>query len=60
MRYFWQRLRQLLRLMIGLPDYQRYLEHRRLRHPDEAVLSEPEFVAQRQQARYGKGASRCC
>jgi len=51
---------QVARLCIGVPDYDVYVAHRRLNHPDEPVMSYPEFFNERQAARYGKGRSRCC
>lgn len=56
----WRRLLEMLRLMVGVPDYARYVQHRRAHHPDEPLLSEAQFIAQRQAARYGKSSSRCC
>lgn len=48
--------------MVGIPDYQTYVEHRRQTHPDEAVMTYEEFFVERQNARYafGKGRLRCC
>lgn len=57
---FWSRLREVLRLMVGVPDYARYVRHRQHAHPGEPLLSEAEFIAQRQAARYGRSSSRCC
>jgi uncharacterized short protein YbdD (DUF466 family) len=50
------------RLMIGIPDYQTYLEHRRAFHPDNPVMTYEEFFRERQEARYaiGKGRFRGC
>jgi len=48
------------RLMCGLPDYETYLHHRRAHHPAEMAMSYKEFFRERQAARYGRGASRCC
>lgn len=56
----WKRLLETLRLMVGVPDYRRYLNHRHQHHPDQPVLSEAEFFAERQRARYGSSSSRCC
>ena len=59
----WQLLVQTARLMIGIPDYETYLEHRRTKHPSEPVMTYEEFFKERQDARYafGKGKiSRCC
>lgn len=57
---WWARLTQMLRLMVGVGDYQRYLAHQRAHHPDAPVLSEAQYFAARQQARYGKNGQRCC
>ena len=50
------------RLMIGIPDYQTYLEHRRAFHPDDPVMTYEEFFRERQDARFavGKGRFRGC
>jgi uncharacterized short protein YbdD (DUF466 family) len=53
---------QTARLMIGIPDYQAYLEHRATFHPDEPIMTYEEFFRERQDARYavGKGRFRGC
>lgn len=51
------------RLMVGVPDYETYVAHRRSRHPGEPVMSVEEFMAERQTSRYGGKngkISRCC
>jgi uncharacterized short protein YbdD (DUF466 family) len=50
------------RLMIGVPDYDTYVAHRRANHPQEPVMTYVEFFRERQQARYavGKGRFRGC
>jgi len=50
------------RLMVGIPDYQTYVEHRRRMHPDAPVMTYEEFFVERQNARYalGKGRFRGC
>jgi uncharacterized short protein YbdD (DUF466 family) len=50
------------RLMVGVPDYQTYVDHRRSAHPDQPVMSYEAFFRERQQARYavGKGRFRGC
>lgn len=61
LKLLWQRMRETASLMIGLPDYERYAAHIRLRHPDRPVMSRAEFVAERMTRRYeGGGAGRCC
>ncbi|MBF0183063.1 MAG: YbdD/YjiX family protein [Magnetococcales bacterium] len=56
-------LKATLRSMIGLPDYQVYVAHRQQHHPDQPILSEAEFIRERQEARYGNRQGkmiRCC
>ncbi len=59
----WKILAQTARLMIGIPDYETYLEHRRTKHPGEPVMTYEEFFRERQDARYATGRgkfNRCC
>ena len=50
------------RLMVGVPDYQTYVAHRRSLHPELPVMDYQEFFRERQAARYaiGKGRFRGC
>jgi uncharacterized short protein YbdD (DUF466 family) len=50
------------RLMIGVPDYETYVAHRRENHPEEPIMTYVEFFRERQQARYAvsKGRLRGC
>lgn len=59
---FWRRAVQTARLMVGVPDYDTYVAHRRAHHPGEPVMSYTEFFRERQTARYGERGriSRCC
>ena len=52
--------RQALRLMVGVPDYDAYLAHRRTDHPGEPVMSYAEFFRERQDSRYASGKVRGC
>ena len=57
----WKQLARCARLMVGQPDYDGYVQHMRLTHPERPVMSYAEFFRDRQDARYGKGGSgRCC
>ena len=53
---------QTARLMVGIPDYDTYVEHRRKTHPDIPVMTYQEFFRERQAARYtpGNGRFTCC
>jgi uncharacterized short protein YbdD (DUF466 family) len=49
------------RLMIGIPDYETYVAHRRSHHPGEPIMCYEEFFKECQKLRYaGKGRFRCC
>ena len=49
-----------VKAVVGMPDYERYLEHRRTRHPGEPVLSRREHYEQYLTRRYAGGGGRCC
>jgi uncharacterized short protein YbdD (DUF466 family) len=53
---------QTARLMVGVPNYETYVTHRRATHPDLPVMTYQEFFRERQQARYTvtKGRLRGC
>jgi uncharacterized short protein YbdD (DUF466 family) len=40
------------RLMVGVPDYDTYVAHRREHHPGEPVMTYTQFFRERQDARY--------
>jgi uncharacterized short protein YbdD (DUF466 family) len=52
------KLRRTLKLVCGMPDYERHREHA-LRHGC-ALLSEREYYDQYLAMRYGNGGTRCC
>lgn len=60
-REFVRRLVQTLRLMVGVHDYEQYVAHMRLTHPDAAPLTREAFHRRCVEARYGGGgkAGRC-
>jgi uncharacterized short protein YbdD (DUF466 family) len=53
---------QTARLMVGVPDYETYVRHRRTVHPGQAVMTYEEFFRERRDARYAvsKGRFRAC
>lgn len=54
-------LAQGLRLMVGLPDYDTYLNHREATHPGQPVMPYEEFFRERLEARYGgRRSGGCC
>jgi uncharacterized short protein YbdD (DUF466 family) len=62
-RAWYSRARQTARLMIGVPDYDTYVEHRKTFHPGEPIMTYEEFFVERQTARYTISRDRmkgCC
>lgn len=55
-----QGARRVLRALVGAPDYERYLEHVRSRHPEREPMGRAEFERQRLAARYDSPGSKCC
>ncbi len=62
LRFLWGRAVQTARLMVGIPDYETYVAHRRAHHPGEPVMNYAEFFRERQKARYAseRGRLGCC
>lgn len=62
LQLLWQRLQQSFRLMVGVPDYQRYCQHMRDHHPDLTPMDEKTFYRYCVDARYpsaGNGMKKC-
>ena len=55
-----RRTASALRLVIGAPDYERYLAHLARRHPDRTPLSRDAFARDALARRYDRPGSRCC
>lgn len=56
-------LGQAARMLVGMPDYDTYVEHMQTQHPGQPVMSYEAFFRERQEARYGGGKGRpvrCC
>jgi uncharacterized short protein YbdD (DUF466 family) len=62
LKTFRKRVVQTARLMVGIPDYEAYVEHRRTMHPGEPIMTYKEFFRERQDARYAiaKGKFKGC
>ena len=57
-----QRLQQSFRLMVGVPDYQTYVEHMRKHHPDLEAMDPKTFYRHCVDSRYpsaGSGMKKC-
>lgn len=60
LRRTWGRLKEGGALMVGVPDYDRYVAHMRSHHPEQPPLTREAFVRARMEARYGgKGTGKC-
>jgi uncharacterized short protein YbdD (DUF466 family) len=53
-------LLSIVRKIVGMPDYDRYLAHQREKHPGDRALTEREFYDRYLESRYGGAGSRCC
>ena len=53
---------QTARLMVGVPDYDNYVAHRKADHRAEPIMTYVEFFRERQNARYAceKGRFKGC
>jgi uncharacterized short protein YbdD (DUF466 family) len=63
LKMWWGWAVQTARLMVGVPDYDNYVAHRRARHPAEPIMSYVDFFRDRQNARYACAKGRfkgCC
>lgn len=50
-------------MLIGILDYDNYVEYMKINYFDKSYMSYEEFFRERQNARYGgdgKGGMRCC
>ena len=52
--------RVVCRRVLGAPDYEAYLKHSAVNHPDQVPMSEDAFVRERLDARFSRPGARCC
>ena len=55
-----RRVANVVRTIIGAPDYDRYVAHVRECHPDRTPMTRDEFSKSRMEARYNQPGNRCC
>jgi uncharacterized short protein YbdD (DUF466 family) len=55
-----ERVATVVRRIIGVPDYDRYVAHVCEKHPGVKPMSREEFERQRLVDRYSRPGSRCC
>lgn len=49
-----------LRAILGVPDYERYVEHCRAHHPSEMPMTRDQFASDLMERKYSKPGTRCC
>ncbi|PAF45117.1 KCU-star family selenoprotein [Helicobacter sp. 11S02596-1] len=55
----YRRSDRFLYLLVGLPSYDKYLEHMQKHHPDKIPKTRKEFFTEAQEARYGGRIGKC-
>lgn len=58
-KYLYKRSDRFFHLLVGMPSYDKYLEHMKKNHPDEIPKTQKEFFREAQDAKYGPGSSKC-
>lgn len=51
---------RFLHLLVGMPSYDKYLEHMKIHHPDKIPKSQKDFFKEALEAKYGAGSAKCC
>jgi uncharacterized short protein YbdD (DUF466 family) len=51
---------RVIKQIIGVPDYERYVAHLRAAHPECEPLPRDAFMRERLEARYNRPGSKCC
>ncbi|WP_185900148.1 KCU-star family selenoprotein [Campylobacter sp. MIT 99-7217] len=60
-RKLYQKSDRFINLLVGMPSYDKYVEHMKTKHPEKEILSRREFFKEALEARYGGGSGmRCC
>ena len=55
-----RRAAAVLRRVIGVPDYERYVAHVREFHPERDPMTRAEFERTRLEDKYSRPGQRCC
>lgn len=57
----YRRSDRFFHLLVGMPSYDKYVEHMRLYHPDKPPKSRKEFFKEALDKKYGAGGGgKCC
>lgn len=49
-----------LRSILGVPDYDRYVEHCRAHHPETPPMTRDQFATEVFERKYSRPGTRCC
>lgn len=55
----YKRSDRFLHLLVGMPSYDKYVEHMRLHHPDKIPKTQKEFFKEALENKYGAGSAKC-
>ncbi len=55
----YKRSDRFFHLLVGMPSYDKYLEHMQIHHPDKIPKTQKEFFTQALEAKYGAGSIKC-
>lgn len=55
-----EQVANVVRRIIGVPDYDRYVAHVRAHHPDVTPMGHADFEQQRVYDKYSRPGGRCC
>lgn len=59
LKRLYRRSDRFFHLLVGMPSYDKYLEHMRIHHPDTIPKTQKEFFAEAMEAKYGAGRTKC-
>ncbi|MGX3045588.1 KCU-star family selenoprotein [Helicobacter sp. T3_23-1056] len=60
LRQWYKKSDRFFHLLVGMPSYDKYVEHMRTKHPEREIKSQAEFFKEALEARYNGGVNRCC
>lgn len=55
----YKRSDRFLHLLVGMPSYDKYVEHMHLHHPDKIPKTQREFFKEALENKYGAGSAKC-
>lgn len=59
LKALYRRSDRFFHLLVGMPSYDKYVEHMRIHHPDKIPKTQKEFFAEALEAKYGAGRTKC-